>query len=172
MVWGSFNKMMNKILSGETGKKIANTLYRNTIEAPLRVLEFGDKYGITPPGLTKTVDKLVYQPIRQTIDAVVEKGKKKEQPQQQHIPEAPAPEPTPHKKGPYTSQPKWNQYPQPDGSIHIIYPDGYTEIIPPPAPVIQPLSTSRMKNPAYLQPDGSVHIHHEDGHVEIIPPPK
>ena len=77
MVFGSFNKMMNKILSGETGDKIAKTLYRNTIEAPLRVLEFGDKYGITPPGLTKATDKLIYEPLRQTINLVVEKGKKK-----------------------------------------------------------------------------------------------
>ena len=167
MVWGSFNKMMNKILSGETGKKIANTLYRNTIEAPLRVLEFGDKYGITPPGLTKTVDKLVYEPIRKTIDLVVEKGKKREQ-RTQPAPETPAPEPAPNKKWVYMTGTIQNQQNQPDGSIHISYPDGTTEIIPPKTV----LSTSRMKNPAYLQPDGSVQIYNEDGTVKYIPPPK
>ena len=77
MVFGSFNKMMNKILSGETGDRIAKTLYRNTIEVPLRVMEFGDKYGLSPPGLTKLTDKLVYEPLRQTMDLVVEKGKQK-----------------------------------------------------------------------------------------------
>ena len=86
MVFGSFNKMMNKILSGETGERIAKTLYRNTIEAPLRVMEWGDKYGITPTGLTKATDKLIYEPLRQTIDIVVEKGKKKNPPVAQSIP--------------------------------------------------------------------------------------
>ena len=73
MVFGSFNKMMNKILSGETGERIAKTLYRNTIEAPIRVMEWRDKYGITPTGLTKITDKLLYEPLRQTMDIVVEK---------------------------------------------------------------------------------------------------
>ena len=166
MVWGSFNKMMNKILSGETGKKIANTLYRNTIEAPLRVLEFGDKYGITPTGLTKTVDKLIYQPIRQTIDAVVEKGKKKDQPiAPPIIPNEIIPTPAPSGKWTRMTGTIETRHTQPDGSVRVEYPDGEVQIIPPRQPV---LSTSLAPRRAYLQPDNTVRVEHPDGRVEIL----
>ena len=77
MVFGFFNKMMNDILSGETGNRIARGVWSNTVEAPLRVLEFGDKIGVTPPGLTKVTDKLVFKPIRDFVDVVAEKRKNK-----------------------------------------------------------------------------------------------
>ena len=64
MVFGSFNKMMNKILSGKTGEKIAMGVWKNTVEAPLRILEYGDKLGVTPPGLTKLTDKVLFTPLR------------------------------------------------------------------------------------------------------------
>ena len=76
MVFGSFNKMMNKILSGETGERIARGVWKNTIEAPLRILEYGYKLGITPPGLTKLTDKVLFTPLRDSVEAIAQKGKK------------------------------------------------------------------------------------------------
>ena len=64
MVFGSFNKMMNKILSGKTGEKIAMGVWENTVEAQLRILEYGDKLGVTPLGLTKLTDKVLFTPLR------------------------------------------------------------------------------------------------------------
>ena len=73
MVFGSFNKMMNKILSGETGERIARGVWKNTVEAPLRILEYGDKLGITPPGLTKLTDKVLFTPLRDLASSGIKK---------------------------------------------------------------------------------------------------
>ena len=72
--------------------------------------------------VTDKLKEVIYKFVDEQFD-----GKKPQQ-----ISRTPAPAPTPHKKGPYMSETIRNQYPQPDGSIHVIYPDGYTEIIPPP----------------------------------------
>ena len=76
MVFGSFNKMMNKILSGETGERIAHGVWKNAVKAPLRILEYGDRLGITPPGLTKLTDKVLFTPLRDSVEAITQKGKK------------------------------------------------------------------------------------------------